>query len=208
MITALIAATLSFAPAPTFSASDYFPLKVGRRMTYEEKSLQSGMTTDVVEEPVDVKGVMTTPVATYQGGNKVNTAYYRVDAEGVAIIAYDPERPLPEPLPVLKVAGTEKMTWEFKGAGSAEKLAEPLAMKGESQVLKAEREVLGKKVQVLQVKINAFVGGGKAREEIEQVAIYGKGVGLVELTSTTKIGKRKAVSILKLTKIEEPKEGS
>lgn len=209
MMTALLAATLSIAPAPVYSAADFFPLKAGSRRTYEEKSIQTSVTTDVVETPVEIKGVMTIPVTTLQNGTKVNTAYYRVDADGVAIVAYDPTNPLPKPLPVMKVAGLEKLVWEpWEGPSSGDKMAEPLSVKGESQLLKGERDVLGKKVPILQVKIVATLGGGAAREQIEQVALYGKGIGLVELTSTTKIAKRKAVSVLKLTKIEEPKEGS
>lgn len=208
-MTLALLASLALAPTSVQdSAADFFPLRTGRRLMYEEKSLQSGTTVDVVEEPVEINFVKVVPVATFQGGNKMNTAYYRVDSDGVAIVAYDLKMPFERPLPVLKMAGLDKVTWRHEGPATAEKLAEPMAMAGESQMLKTEREVLGKKVPVLQVKITATVGGGQAREEIEQVSLYGKGIGLIESTSTTKIGKRKAVSTLKLIKIEEPKEGS
>ncbi|MGV3617582.1 MAG: hypothetical protein ACO1SV_19835 [Fimbriimonas sp.] len=206
MTLALLAAAFTVTPPVVAPASDYFPLVPGTRTTYEEKTLESVVTTDVVEAPVEIAGVMTTPVTTYQYGKRVNTAYYRVDADSVSIIAYDKANPLPTPLPILKMPGEAKMVWDFSGPGSSEKMAEPLAMKGESEFLKTEREVFGKKVPVLQVRMTAVVGGGKAKEEIEQVAIYGKGIGLIETTSTTKINKRKAVSVLRLTKIEPPKE--
>jgi hypothetical protein len=208
MTIALLATFAFTSGSATFSASDYFPLRTGSRMTYEEKSLQSGTTVDVVEAPVEINFVKVVPVTTFQNGSKVNTTYYRVDEDGVAIYAYDVKAPLPKPLPVLKVAGAEKVAWRHEGPATTEQVAEAMVMTGEAQMLKTDREVLGKKVPAIQVKIVAIIGGGRAREEIEQVSVYGKGIGLIESTSTTKIGKRKAVSTLKLIKIEEPKEGS
>lgn len=208
-MTIALLATLAFTPGPLpFSAADYFPTRPGRRLTYEEKSLMASTTTDVFEEPVEIGGVMAVPVTTLQNGQKMNTAYYRVDANVVSSLGYDKDRPLPTPMPVLKVSDTEKIKWDFAGPMSADQVAEPVVIRGEAQVLKDPREVLGKKVSVLQVKMVITVGTGKAREEVEQVSIYGKGIGLVESSSTTKIAKRKAVNTLKLTAIEEPKEGS
>lgn len=205
MTVALLAATLTLGQAP--SAADYFPLRPGMRLTFEERTTNATVTTDVVGQPLEVAGVPTTPVTTFQDGREVNTAYYRVEADAISIIAYDKKAPLPMPLPVLKIPAGPKTTWSFNGPGSAEKMAEPLNMKGEAEFLKTDREIFGKKVPVLQVRMIATVGGGSAREEIEQVSLYGRGIGLIESTSTTKIGKRKVVNVLRLTKVEEPKEG-
>jgi hypothetical protein len=81
-----------------------------------------------------------------------------------------------------------------------------MSMEGESR-LKGSGEFLGRKVSLLEVKIKASVGGGKAQEHVTQTALYAKGIGLVELTSVTKIGRREAKNVLRLTKFEEPKEG-
>ena len=204
MTTALLAATLFAGQAAT--AAEFFPLKAGVRLVYAEKSLQTAETTDRVGEPVEIAGVMTTPVETFQNGLLVNRTYYRVNAAGVDIIATSKEAPLPQPVPILRLPVDKKATWSFFGPLNADKQAEPVQMSGESQ-LKGEREVLGQRVPVLEVRTKAAVGGGRAQEESEQIALYGKGIGLIELTSITKIGKRKATSTLKLLRIETAKEG-
>jgi hypothetical protein len=204
-MTPVLLAALAIAPAAP-SAAEYFPLRPGTRMVYEEKSLEASVTTDVVGQPVEVAGSAAVPVTTYQNGSVVNTTFYRVGPDLVSIVAHDKDHPLKSPLPVFKLPADRKSDWTFFGNIGTEKEPEGLSMKGEAQ-FKGEREVLGTKVPILEVRITASVGGGRSKEDVEQVAIYGKGIGLVELTSITKIGKRKAASVLRLTKIETPKEG-
>ena len=200
----LLAATVAML-TPPLSAADFFPLRPGTQMQYEEKSMMEGSTLDVVGTPVELAGQMVTPVVTKQGGKEVNTTYYRVSGSGVDIMAYSLDAPLPVPLPVLRVPEKNKITWKHEGPANADRMAEPLLMEGSSE-FKGEREYLGKKRPILEVRIKARVGGSRMREEVSQVAIYAKDLGLVELTSVTKVAKREAKSVLKLVKVEEPKE--
>lgn len=209
MIALLVAGALLAAPQETTgaTASEYFPLKARMQMMYSEKSLQNAMTKDVIGEPVQVSGETAVPVITFQNDQKINATYYRVSGDSVMVVAYDVASPLPKPMPVLMMPparGTRK--WEFEGPASSDKVAEPVIMRAQSQ-FKGEREVLGKKVPVLEVRITASVGGGKAKEEVEQVSIYGKGIGLIETTSTTRIARQRATSVIRLIRIEEPQGG-
>lgn len=207
MLTLIAAATLScFGTHAELTAADFMNLKPGARHFYEEKSMRSSTSEDEVGRPIEITGKMATPVITRQNGRTINTTYYRVDTDGVYIVGYDPATPLPSPLPIFKFAGKQKVTWAFDGPTGAGKEAEMMQMAGEAQQ-KGERTVLGKKVAVLEVHIKAVVGRGITAEQVDQVALYGEGVGLFQLTSTTRINKAKAVSEVRLVKTEEPKAG-
>lgn len=203
----LVAATLALVVPPLQTAEAFFPLKPGMRMTYEEKSLLNSQTVDQVSEAAEIGGVATIPVVTSQNGRTMNTTYYHVTKDGVDIVAYSVDSPLPVPLPILRIPTKGKLTWTFDGPASALAQAEPLSMRCSSE-FKGEREVMGAKHKILEVTIVAKMGGGAASEQVTQTAIYAESIGLVELTSVTRVAKKEAKSQLRLTKIEGPKEGS
>ena len=190
--------------ATTFglTAADFFPLPEGRKSTYEEKSVTYSVTTDVVGKEEEIGQQRGIQVTTFQNNKAISHAYYRVDADAVYLLAYAKENPLPTPMPLFKL-GTKKTTWEFGGVTGVREGSEGMKLKGESE-LKGVQEVLGQKVEVLLVKITAEVGFGASKEIVEQQATYAKGIGLVELTSKTRVGKRSADSSLKLVKVESP----
>lgn len=211
MLLALAAAAIGPTPA------EFFPLIKGTRLTYEENSVQRTITVDEVQAPKTISGIIVTPVITTVDGRTINTTYYRVDSTRIEIVATEPPpkpgqkpadspTPLPMPLPVLELGSGASSKWSFYGPASADQQAEPLRMDGEAR-LKGERNVLGKTVPILEVRTNATVGGGRAQERVEQTAIYGKGIGLVELVSKTQVSRRSVTSTLRLVKIEPPKEG-
>lgn len=202
----LLAATAALL-APVETARDYFPLIPGTRLVYQEKSLMASETVDIVGKEVEIAGLMTTQVKTQQNGKEINSTYYRITESAVDIVSYNQETPLPAPLPLIRLPeeGKDKISWSHSGAASSDAQAEPMSMQGTAQ-FKGEREFFGKKHRVLEVRIQAKVGGGKAGETITQTATYAKGIGLVELTSVTKVGRRDAKSELKLIRVEGPKE--
>jgi hypothetical protein len=182
------------------TAADFFPLPEGRRATYEERGIGFIVTTDVVGPKVDYGSDRATQVITFQNSKPLNTAFYRVEQDAVYLLGYDKDNPLPSPMPVFKM-GEKKTTWEFRGATGATKESELVEATGEAEI-KPAKEFLGQKVQFLEVKITAKVGVGPAAEIVEQKAAYAKGIGLVELTSKTRVGKRSVESTLKLVKLE------
>ncbi len=190
------------ATAVGLTAGDFFPLTEGRKLTYEEKSVTYSVTTDVVGKEEAIGTQRGVHVTTFQNTKAVGHAFYRVDPDAVYLLAYAKENPLPTPMPLFKL-GTKKTTWEFGGVTGIKEGSEGMKLKGESE-LKGLKDVLGLKVEVLEVKISAEVGVGASREIVEQHATYAKGIGLVELTSKTTVGKRSADSSLKLVKVENP----
>lgn len=202
MLATLIAATFI---SGSFTPADFFPLVPGTRRTYEEKLERVTLNMDEVGIPTTVKNVTAIPIVTSEGGKNISTTYYLVDTTAVWIVATNPEHPLPKPIPILQVSG-EKTKWSYEGPTDDTKQAEGIAMDGESRIL-PDRDVLGKKVPILEVKLTTTVGGGFAQEKSEQIALYGKGIGLVQLISKTKVGKKTVTNELKLVKIEEAKSG-
>lgn len=212
MLSSLLAATLVLqTPLPansgtasstaTVSAADFFPLVTGTRRTYEEKAKDTSQNVDQVGPTVQIKGVDAIPIITQVNGQTVTTTFYRVDGDTVYLIANDMDHPLPKPLPILQV-GDKPMQWDYSGLAGTDKWAEAISMKGSSRML-GEKMVLGKKVPVLEVKLVTTMGPSMAREIIEQTATYAKGIGLVELSSKTTVGKRSATNQLRLIKVEE-----
>ena len=202
MLTLVLAATVGFTPA------DFFPLSMGRRAVFEERSVVPSITTDVVSETVTIGGRKAVKVTTFNGSEPkpsdkpISTAFYAAEADAVYLVSYSTDDPLPLPMPILKV-GEKKLTWDYEGPASSNRVAEPVKMKSESQLL-PPRDVLGSKVDILEVKSTATMGAGAARETIEQRSTYAKGIGLIELTSKTTVGKRSVESSLKLIKVQTP----
>ena len=196
ILAALCATAVGLTPA------DFFPLTEGRKSTYEEKSVTYSVTTDVVGKEEEIGHHKGTHVTTFQNEKAISHAYYRIDSDGVYLLAYALENPLPTPMPLFKM-GAKKTVWEFGGVTGTKEGAEGMKLKGESE-LKGQKEVFGQKVDVLEVKITAEVGFGASREIVEQQATYAKGIGLVELVSKTRVGKKSAESSLKLVKFETP----
>jgi hypothetical protein len=188
--------------ATGFTAADFFPLKEGRRATYEERGVTFAMTTDVVGAESEIGTEKGIQVITFQNNKPLNSTFYRVDPDAVMLLGYSKENPLPIPMPVFKI-GPKRTTWEYLGANGSTKEAEGMLVTGESEI-KAPKDVMGQKADILEVKITAKIGGGPAQETVEQKATYAKGIGLIELTSKTRVGKRSIESTLKLVKLENP----
>jgi len=199
MLAALLATAIASGP----TASDFFPLVPGTRMTYEERSAQTTTTVDEVGQPQELAGVKVIPVKTSENGREIAQTFYKVEPTTISVVGYDAKNPLPSPLPVVKF-GDPSARWHFEGPASNDNLAEPLTVDGEAR-LKGTRDVLGRKVEVLEVKLTSIVGAGPAREMSEQTALYGKGIGMIEFVSKMRVGKKTLSRVLRLVKLEEPK---
>lgn len=201
MLATLIAVSLA-AQAP--SPADFFPLVAGTRRTYEERSNVSAVSVDEVGAPMDFEtGGKAIPVTTREGGREISKMFYRIEGDTLYVVASDPKHPLPQPFPILQIKG-EKTNWVYSGPSDDTKYAETVSMTGESRLL-PPRDVLGKKLPVLEVKLSTTVGAGNAQEKSDVVATYAKGVGLIQATTKTKVGKHSATNELKLVKVEEAK---
>ncbi len=197
MSLAVLSAVLTLAAPP---AAEFFPLVPGARYGYSEEG-QS--TTQEVGKPEKLAGMSVTPMLAMIGTREVSRVYYHTAADSVEIIAYDPKWPLPSPIPVFRL-GEGRRTWSFKGKVGPGKTAEPIAMEGQSQ-LAGVRDVLGKKVEVLIVRLRATVGD-QLPMYIEQDAIYARGIGLVEMTTRRRLKKKVHSSTLRLVSYAPPSQ--
>ncbi len=217
MIVTLLLASYSFAG---INAADYFPLVPGMKRTYTETGANGGVTEDVVGKPIMINGKEAFPVSTMVYGKKVSGTFYSADQGGVYMIASiparekDPIAPMPSPIPVFLVPSGDKPQWDFRGSmepinalfHDPSKIGEVVTIAGETRVGKP-RDVLGKKVDTIEIKLDVLVGSPKLGERTQTTAVYGKGIGLIETTSKTRLGKQTAEAKAVLTAIEELKGG-
>jgi len=190
------------------TAADFFPLVTGTLRRYEQKTGDLTQVVNIVGKGMDMGGAMAIPMTETPMGHSPTVTYYRVDGDQVVIIANDLKHPLPSPMPILKV-GPGKVEWDFRGATQTGPQGELLQVHGESH-LAGQREVLGKKVDIIDVKLSFSVGSGMTQLIYEQHTIYARGLGMVEMTTKARLGKGKPQpeQVTRLVSIEEPKQGS
>ncbi len=187
------------------TASDFFPTSVGLKRTYVEKGNDGETTTiDEVLPSVKYQGAQVFPVSTSSlGGKPLGMSFYRVNGTGVFLVANRLDEPFKDEIPLLLLDGNKKSWNLMLQLGSGER-KDFLRIQGEA-TLNGSRDVLGKKVETCEVNIVVEAGGGKATQRDIQKAIYARGIGLVELKSSTSLGNRMVERVLKLTKLETAK---
>lgn len=183
---ALIAAAL-LAPE---GISEYFPLNPGDSWVYTEVTDKFELrTTDTVGEPVEKDGNKLFPVVTSRDGKELDRVYYKVGEGEILIVAFKLDKPLLAPYPILKSPDLGSK-WTHKGDTIMDGELADLTMEG--QVKKAgSYEFKGKKVETIEVRLEAtMMESFGTPYKVTQVAVYGKGIGLLSMESTTKLPKR------------------
>ena len=139
--------------------------------------------------------------------SKVATTYYRVDSDLVTVIAYDIKHPLSPAMTLFRISGNGA-TWEYSGKTKVGPDGERLLAKGESKSV-GLREVLGKKVESIEVKTITLMGVGMSSLKFESKAIYARGFGLVEWTEKRTLGnsKKSASATYKIVSYDETPKG-
>jgi hypothetical protein len=196
MLTALL--VFSVVATPSIDAIDYFPLAPGTKWVFrEEAQFAEGTYSDEVKDPINVGGESIIPVETRQNGKLVDTVHYRVSGDTISIFAYDIKQPLEVPRPVLRV-GTGTVKWEYAGMTPFLGAVVPLTVKGASTP-KGKRKVLDREVECLEVRFEARIGPPDKKPILsKQVAIYAKGIGLVEMQEKTTVDRKTEERKLKL----------
>jgi len=185
------------------TAADFFPMGAGIARTFSDTSQTTVTTTEEVGEPTKVLSQIASPVVVKQGDKIVTTYYYRVDGDTVYLIGTDPKQPLPQPMPILQFKG-QGSKWTFQGPATTQKITELIQLKGESRLGKT-MDIFGKKVLTIESKLEVMEGQGRGADKVEQKAIYGQGIGLIELVSTTKVGHESITTTRKLVSFQEAK---
>lgn len=184
--------------AAPLDAREFFPLQPGVEWQYEVvEGKQRTMTTDLALSPVKLGSETATPVVTSSGGRELDRRFFVADQQQVRLVAFDANRPLPDPYAVLKV-GEGTVEWTYQGATILLGGPASMQMEGTSR-RRGTVEFEGRKVDALEVVLEAKIGGDRGTLlESKQVSTYGRGIGLIKMTESRNvgIGKRKQRSTM------------
>ena len=188
------------------TAADYFPSTAGLKMTYEESGPDGAksLTVDEIGEATKILDIDVVPIFTRTSARDVASAYYEVTSSGVFLVANAVSQPLPEKMPIIEYVNG-KGSWDFTTQIGRGRTQERIAVHGETKSV-GNRDVLGAKGPAIECRLEAKTGGGPSRLVETTVSIYANGIGLVESTSTSQLGKQKATRRVKLVKVEAPKK--
>lgn len=187
-------------------ADDYFPLKPGTKWTYEDENGVRSI--DEAQKPLALTAKLTaTPVTTTVAGRDSGAMFYLTDPNVLYLVGFGPSAVdvknatlLTQPQPIFHV-GEPKTTWTFAGEMPGPMGPVLVRIKGSSECGK-KVTVLGKEVESLSLRTHSRIGNDKVPVEIDQDALYGKGIGLVELKTVTKASGKAVSKSLKLIKFE------
>jgi hypothetical protein len=195
----LVLALTAAPPAP----AEFFPVAPGTTWTYEEVAGDARLTfTERALAVVRIGEREAHPIESTGAGGIRQVTYYAFEGDSVLMLGSDPKRPLAEPYAILRV-GERTVRWTFTGSTPFFRDPSPLELRGEAS-LRGERTVLGRRVRTLQVILDATVGRGETSVHNRQVAVYGRGIGLIELRETARIGKNKYERVRRLVGFETP----
>jgi hypothetical protein len=183
----MILSLICLSAQQSLNAADYFPCSPGLVRTYQEKKSHTLMV-NKVGDALDMGGTPVYPI-TQSNGGAVRPTYYRIEQGSVSIVAYDLKHPLPDPMPVLKIAKDE-VAWEFHGKTATGPEGEMLRETAKAH-LGGTRTILGQKVDVLVVEMRAVRGLGASGVRYQQETIYAKGMGAVEIKTSAWLGSSK-----------------
>lgn len=198
-LTTLCLASVLLAPPP--GPPDYFPVQAGTTWTYEDESDGRKQTfTDKTLGPVKIGDRTAYPIESTGGGAPRQITYYAFEGDAVLMLGSDPKKPLTSPYAILRVT-SKRTDWTYSGQTPFYNDPAPMTLRAEAAP-KGERTVLGRKVAVIEVVLDAVVGGGETSVKNRQVALYGRGIGLIELRETARIGSNKYERTRRLTAFE------
>ncbi len=196
---------LVIAPAAV-DLREYFPIEQGTTWDYIE-IVGEGESRYRSEagKPYDLDGQMVYPIITKQHGRSIGISYYDINSDSIHIIAsgYNPS-PSP-PVPVL-MNPEYREKWKYEGLSNATGAIGEMELEGKGKVLKSVKWN-GKTYEGIEIRLDATTveqvsASTGAKTKTEQVSTYAKGIGLIEMKSTTKIGKETYRSTIKLDKFK------
>lgn len=195
MLSALLAA--SVLATQELDVADFFPLNPGDQWTYREQV--GGLAMRVEEETgeaQDVVGIEATPIVgelmgTGSRAERKEAVFYRVEDNTVYVVAFKRNQALAEPYPIIKW-DDGPTNWEFKGTAMYFGVPAEMEMRGRA-VYKEDVEVMGSKIDAIEVTLETTLYADFGSEiKSKSVSLYGRNVGLVEMTSEEQIGDSEA----------------
>lgn len=188
-----LALAMAMAPQePRELAADYFFLKPGVSRHYtstiDGKNLD---TIDVVGQEELIGKEIIYPITTKVKFAEGEKAYYALREDGLYMVADWEKKAIEPPIPILKV-GAGELKWSWK--------SDDLSFLYTSKPGKT-RNVFGKDLPTLEFHAVGSTGNDDLATNVDQTAVYAKGVGMVEMTEVSTTKKSKRTRTVKLTKI-------
>jgi len=182
------------------SIKDFFPLVEGTKWQYQ--ATEDGQITNFtysVGKSKKVGDEQATPIITHVYGQDIDSTYYVVKDTTVMLVAFKSEKALGEPRPILQIGEDGTSKWNYR----ADEDGIPVTARCES-ALKGQRKILGKDVEVLELKVDAVLGSESVGMRFKQTNLYARGFGLVEMTEERKVNKKTYKKHLTLTQMDIP----
>jgi hypothetical protein len=193
---------LAFASRSESGAATFFPLVAGTKWVYSDTAINQDGYVDSVGNTQDIAGRPATPIVTTRNGKVDGSTFYRVEDDQVLVVAFEQNRPLGSPYPILKV-GPGNVKWTFVGSIQMMGAPAPIAMKGSSKRA-GHKELFGSKRDLLEVTIDITIEASPGMTvKTHQVSTYAEGIGLVELKEKTKVNKNTSERTRKLVSFTE-----
>ncbi len=201
MVLALIAASALTTQNP---ATDYFPLQPGMRWTYECSGSVVGSYNQEIGASTDIDGKQVTLVHIKERGKTTQTTFYEASENGVYILGHDAKKLFEKPQPVF-ILSQKGAEWTHNAPSPYDD--DPSAginLKGRSKFI-GTKTYLGTKRECIEVKTEAKIGlTGTTATTFNTTTIYAKGIGMVEMQETAKIGKTSTQRKIVISKFELP----
>ncbi len=180
----------------------YFPTTPGISWTYKVQSdRRSQVVIDRVGKATKLLDKEAFPFTSTVDGMESEPTYYLVDGDTVYVIfrsytkkegddGLEVRTPVTYQYPVVKTPGKSEK-WDYVGKTQFMKTSVDMVLHGSSSPA-GRRQVLGKDVECVRVQLKVMFGAqGEPPVTSEQSSLYGKGIGLIEMTETTTVNKQK-----------------
>lgn len=206
MLTTLVLAAIAAQPLTFEEVGEYFPLNTGDSWVYQEEGDDGSMrVTDtvgeltVIKERVRIGGKMSiketegTPVITTRAGRELSRAYYSISEGEVRVVALMEKAALETPYPIVRLPGRSSK-WSHSGDTVME--GAPADVSYEASVKKIRQQPFEDgRIDAIEVRLVAtMLEKLGTKFTVIQVAIYGKGVGLLSMKMETILPRRKIKS--------------
>lgn len=187
------------------TALEFFPMEPGMKWQYESSGSSTGTYSQEVGASTDIDGKLVTIVHIKDKGKTLQTTFYESTTNGLYVLGHDAKKLFEKPQPVFILA-EKGAKWDHTGPSPyADDDAGGLKLTGQSKFI-GMKTYLGEKHLCLEVKTDVQIGlTGSTATNFKTTTIYAKGIGMVEMEETAKIGKTTTKRKINLIKFERPK---
>lgn len=204
--TFLLSAALTLS-TPAETASDYFPTQPGWKWTYrEEMGATAAEVIDVAKGEREQVGRKVMVFETLIRGASQGEMSYLLTDRDVMITWISGTQPLATPYTVFQLPGPSGATsWTFDGPVPTDPtMIERLQLKGTAKKIGKVVVLDRGPVDAVEVTLDMTLGTGDIVTKINQVSVYGKGIGLVNMRETARIGRQMSERRRTLTALSTP----